>query len=296
VIKNPVLFLCCFLASPLAMACSTCMVGDPTLSLMGAEKPYADRLRLSLDYLSRSEDLGVDGYNKKIIDEKMVSLSMAYAPSSRLMFGLNIPYAHRHLQSYNLTDEEVTTWGDVTITVKNFLQEKDFLQKHMYGLIGSIKLPTGAEQDDSAGQPLDFDVQVGQGAYVGGIGGWYAQYNYPYMFYTSASYYVASEGYQNFQAGNALVFNAVAQYASQHHLAYYLGLEGRNSEKDAFSGVDDDDSGGTIIFLAPGLIYTIRQDLLLNTSVKLPTIDALNGNHEEGTIFTIGVTYDFEMH
>jgi hypothetical protein len=294
--KNSVVFLCCLLASPLAMACSTCMVGDPTLSLMGAEKPYADRLRLSLDYLSRSEEIGVAGYNKKTIDEKMVALSLAYAPTSRLMFGLTIPYAQRHLQSYNLTDEEVTEWGDTTITVKNFLQDKNFLQKHMYGLLGSIKLPTGAEQYDSTGQPLDFDVQVGQGAYVGGIGAWYAQYNYPYLFYTSASYYVASEGYQDFQAGNALVFNAMAQYASLQHLAYYLGLEGRDSEKDAFSGVDDDDSGGTIVYLAPGVIYTIKQDLLLNASVKFPAIDALNGNHEEGTIFTIGVTYDFEMH
>jgi len=295
-IRNPVLLIAGLLAAPVVMACSTCMVGDPTLSLMGAEKPYAGRLRWSLDYLSRSEELGIDGFNKKNIEEDRISLNLAYAPTSRLMFGLNIPYAHRHLQSYNLTDEEVTELGDVTITVKNFVQEKDFLQKHMYGLIGSIKLPTGAEQYDSTGQPLDFDVQVGQGAVVGGIGGWYALYNYPYMFYTSASYYVASEGYQNFQAGNALVFNATAQYASQHHLAYYLGLEGRDSEKDAFSGVDDDDSGGTIVFLAPGIIYTIKQDLLLNTSVKFPAIDALNGNHEEGTIFTIGVTYDFEIH
>lgn len=272
------------------------MVGDPTQTLMGAEKPYENRLRMSLNYLSRSEELGVEGFNKKVIDENRVSLSLAYAPSTRLMLGLYVPYVNRQLESYNLTNEEVSALGDVVITVKNFLQEKEFLQEHMYGLLGGLKLPTASEAVDENGVPLDFDVQAGQGATVINAGGWYAHYNYPYLFYGSATYHVASEGYQDFQAGNALVYNATAQYASQHNMAYYLGLEGRSSQRDTFSGVDDPDSGGTIVFVAPGFIYTIMRDLLLNATVKLPAIDALYGDHTEGTIFKIGVTYDFQMH
>ncbi len=295
-IKKPVVFLCCMLAAPVAMACSTCMVGDPTQTLMGAEKPYENRLRLSLNYLSRSEELGREGFNKKVIDENRVSLSLAYAPSTRLMLGVNVPYVNRQLESFNLTQEEVTALGDITITVKNFMQEKEFLQTHMYGFLGGLKLPTASEETDSNGVPLDFDVQAGQGATVLNAGAWYANYNYPYLFYTSATYHVATEGYQEFQAGDALVYNATAQYASQHSVAYYLGLEGRSSQKDTFSGEDDPDSGGTIIFIAPGLIYTIVQDLLFNATVKFPAIDALNGDHTEGTIFNIGVTYDFQIH
>jgi hypothetical protein len=157
-------------------------------------------------------------------------------------------------------------------------------------------LPTADEAVDSNGEPLDFDVQVGQGATVINAGGWYANYNYPYMFYTSGTYHVASEGYQEFQAGDALIYNAMGQYASKHSVAYYLGLQGRTSQRDTFSGVDDPDSGGTIVFITPGFIYTIVQDLLLNATVKLPVIDALNGDHEEGTIFKIGLTYDFQIH
>jgi len=295
-VKNTFLFLCCFLPASVAMACSTCMVGDPTQSLMGAEKPFEDRLRLSVNYLSRSEELGREGFNKKVIDENRVSLSLAYAPSTRFMLGVDIPYVNRQLESFNLADQEVTTLGDVTITVKNFLQEKDFLQKHMYGLLGGLKLPTASEQDDSDGIPLDFDVQAGQGATVLNAGAWYANYNYPYLFYTSASYHVATEGYQDFQAGDALVFNATAQYSTKHSLSYYLGLEGRSSQKDTFSDIDDEDSGGTIVFLAPGLIYNITADLLLNAAVKFSAIDDLNGDHDEGTIVTFGVTYDFEIH
>lgn len=294
--KQSALFFICYLSASSALACSTCMVGDPTQSLMGAEKPFENRLRMSLDYLSRSEELGREGFNKKEIDENRVSLNLAYAPSSRVMLGLNVPYVNRQLESFNLTEQEVTTLGDVTITIKNYMQEKDFLQKHMYGLLGGIKLPTASEEDGDDGEPLDFDVQAGQGATVVNAGAWYANYNYPYLFYTSASYHVASEGYQDFQAGDALVFNATAQYATDYSLSYYLGLEGRSSQKDTFDGVDDEDSGGTIVFVAPGIIYTFKEDLLLNATIKFPTIDELDGNHSEGTIFSIGVTYDFELH
>ena len=38
------------------------------------------------------------------------------------------------------------------------------------------------------------------------------------------------------------------------------------------------------------------QDLLLNATVKFPAIDALYGEHTEGTIFSIGITYDFQVH
>lgn len=272
------------------------MVGDPTQSLMGAEKPYEDRLRFSIDALSRSEELGRDGFNKKNIDEKRVSLNLAYAPDRRWMLGVTVPYVNRQLESFNLSDQEVTALGDITITAKNFLQEKEFMQKHMYGLLAGIKLPTGSEQTDANGIPLDFDVQAGQGATVVNAGAWYANFNFPYMFYTSAAYYIANEGFQDFQAGDAIAFNASAQYAKNTDLSFNLSLEGRWSQKDTFSGIDDEDSGGTIVFAAPGIIYTLMQDLLVNAAIKFPAIDALNGDHDEGSILTIGVTYDFDMH
>lgn len=290
------IFLGSMLSVPIAMACSTCMVGDPTQSLMGAEKPFENRLRFSLDYMSRNEALGREGFNKKVIDENRVSFNLAYAPSTRLMLGVNIPYINRQLETFNLAAQEVTTLGDITITVKNYMQKKDFLQNHMYGLLGGLKLPTAAEQDDKNGIPLDFDVQAGQGATVANFGVWYANFSYPYLFYTSASYHIATDGYQEFHAGDALVYNATAQYSSKHKLSYVLGLEGRSSQKDTFSNIDDEDSGGTIIFIAPGLIYNITTDLILNAAIKFAAIDQLNGDHSEGTIITLGVTYDFKIH
>ena len=282
--------------TPSVFACSTCMVGDPTQSLMGAEKPFRNRLRVSTDFMMRSEELGRDGFNKKVIDEIRQSFNIAYAPSSRWMLGANVPYINRQLESFNLAQQEITAPGDITFTFKHFMQQSEFMQKHMYGFLGGVKLSTAAEQKDSNGIALDFDVQVGQGADVANLGAWYAHFNFPFLYYGSASYHVASTGFQEFQAGNALVFNATAQYATSYGMAYYAGMEGRSSKRDIFSGVTDDDSGGNIVFITPGLVYTIQPELILNVVLKLPLVERLNGEHEESTIFSIGVTYDFEIH
>ena len=294
--KINILLLAFYFTSPALLACSTCMVGDPTQSLMGAEKPFENRLRISTDFLSRSEELGREGFNKKVIDEIRQSFNIAYAPSSRWMIGANVPYVNRQLESFNLSQQEVTSLGDVSFTVKNFMQQSEFMQKHMYGFLGGVKLSTASEQKDSNGIALDFDVQVGQGADVANLGAWYAHFNFPFLYYGSASYHVASSGFQDFQAGNALVFNATAQYATSYGMAYYVGLEGRSSKRDTFSDVIDDDSGGNIVFITPGLVYTLQPELILNLVVKLPAMDRLNGEHEESTIFSVGVTYDFEIH
>ncbi len=282
--------------TPAVFACSTCMVGDPTQTLMGVEKPYQDRLRMSLDGLVRKEELGREGFNKKEIDESRATLSFSYAPNTRYMFGLAVPFARRKLSTFNLAEQEVTAPGDMTLTVKSFQQEKQFMQKHMYGFLAGIKIPTGSEQTDVNGAPLDFDVQSGQGAVVVNVGAWYANFNFPYMYYLSAAYYKANEGFQGFQAGDALVFNAAAQYAKSTDLSFSFALEGRWSQRDSFSGVSDPDSGGAIVFASPGVIYTLKQDVLFNIFIKTPVVDALNGFHDEGAIFTMGITYDFDMH
>lgn len=294
--KTKIVLVALSLMPTTSWACSTCMVGDPTQSLMGAEKPFENRLRVSVDFMSRSEELGRDGFNKKVIDEQRVTTNLAWAPNRRWMLGLSIPYVNRQLETFNLADQEITSLGDVSLTVKSFWQQEESFQKDMYGFLGGIKLGTASEEKDATGQPLDFDTQAGQGADVINAGFWYARFNYPYLWYTSASYHVAGDGYQEFQAGDALVFNVTGQYASSQTWTWYLGAEGRYSQKDTFSDIEDEDSGGTILFLTPGLIYTIKSDLLLNAVVKVPAIDDLNGDHEETTIFSIGITYDFEIH
>ena len=279
-----------------ALACSTCMVGDPTLTLMGTEKPYAGRLRMSLDYFSRDEEIGVEGVNKEIIDDQRIRLDFAYAPSRRIMLGLRIPYVNRTLESFNLETQESTALGDVRLTAKFFLQEKDSFQTHMYGLLAGVRLPTADEQS-SNGVPLDFDAQPGIGAGVVNAGAWYSYFNFPWMAYLTSTYhYMPNEGFQGFQAGDALVTTLGMQYATDFKYAFQLSFDTRYSQKDTFFDIEDPNSGGFIGYLSPGFVYSFKTDWLFFATIKLPVVENLNGDHEEGTILNFGVTYDFSLH
>ncbi len=291
-----VLVLMLMPASRPTLACSTCMVGDPTQSLMGAEKPYEERFRISVDYLSRSEEIGREGFNLKTINENRLSLNLAYAPSTRWMLGASLPFVDRDLETFNLSDQSVSAVGDISLSAKSYWQEEESFQRHMYGFLGGIKLPTASEEKDADGEPLDFDVQAGQGATVINAGLWHAWFRYPWLVYSSASYHVAGEGFQDFQAGDAITFNSTLQYAPSQTLAWYLGVEGRYSETDQFDGIDDPDSGGTVLFLTPGLIYTLKTDWLLNVVFKYPALNDLDGDHEENAIISFGIIHDLHIH
>lgn len=287
--------LLAILVSESALACSTCMVGDPTQTLMGAEKPFENRLRFSVDMMARDESVGEVGVNRNDVDELRTTFSAAWAPNRRMMLSVAVPLLDKQLESVTLAQEDVQALGDTTISVKTYMQEKESFVKDMYGLLGGVRLPTASEQVVN-GTPLNFDVQPGTGATTFNVGGWYAHYRFPWLFYASTAYHIASEGDQQFQAGDAMVLNLSTQYALDHKLSFPVSLEARWSDYDSFAGVREDDSGGVLAYIAPGVIYTLKSDLLLNFAVKIPVIEELNGFHEEGTIITFGITYDVNLH
>ncbi|MGF1642564.1 MAG: hypothetical protein ACFCUJ_02905 [Thiotrichales bacterium] len=276
-----------------ALACATCLAGDPTLTLIGAEKPYAGRKRVALEWLDRSEDMGVAGFNQVTIDEQRWTLGLSYTPIERLSVGLRLPWIKKQREDASLARASTQTFGDLEVTAKLHLQPVAYGMREAYGVIFGVRLPTAEEQFKSNGLPLDIDVQPGTGAVTPHLGAWFARFAYPWFWHVSSIVHVANEGWQEFRAGPALVSSLTAQRALAQGMALQLALDTRWSEKDEYAGIADPNSGGFIAFLSPGLVYNLRTDLLLNLRIQLPVVDALNGDHDESTTIGIGLTYDF---
>ncbi|ALG66945.2 hypothetical protein [Beggiatoa leptomitoformis] len=275
-------------------ACSTCMAGDPTLSLMGTEKAYTGRLRLSADYLYRQERIGIAGFNQTELTEQRLTLGVSYAWNEILNLAIRLPLVDKQLQYANLATQESHALGDIEISAKLTLNTDDAnAHRTLWGLIAGLRLPTAPEQTDNAGHSLDIDVQTGTGAVVPQLGVWYGYYAFPYFFYGSAVVHHAFKGFNEFSAGQALVLTFAGQYALNHSLALQMGIDARWSEKNQFADVSDADSGGFIAFFSPKLIYTVTSDMILNAGVQIPVIKQLNGEQEEESILQVGVVYDF---
>jgi len=273
--------------------CATCLCGDPTLTLMGTEKPFLGRFRISADFLYRGEETGIAGFNRQEVTENRFTLGLSYALNQKLSLGLKIPVIRKELETASLAEESVTGLSDITVTGKWFIYQDDVAEtRHMAGLLTGLRMPTSEEAEDN-GRAYDIDVQPGTGAWVPQLGAWYGYYEFPWFFYVSSVVHYATEGYQGFTAGTAVVTTGLVQYAFSPVIAGQLSLDTRWSDKHEFGDEADPDSGGFLGFVSPGVVVTLAEDLLLNAKVQIPVIDNLNGNQDKSATFQIGLTYDF---
>lgn len=280
------------LSGHLVHACSTCLAGDPTLTLMGTEKSYPGRLRISGETLYRTETMGEENVDQSKLREQRFTLGLAYAWNERLNLAIRLPLIHKHLEYVSLATEQTTGIGDVELTTKYTLSEQKKRHEHLFGVLAGLRLPTAGEQEDS-GKPLDIDVQSGTGAWIPQAGVWYGRYRFPWFFYASSVIHVATEGFQDFQAGTAVVTTLTTQYALNYNIAIQLGLDTRWSKHNQFADEADPDSGGWLTLLSPGLVIKVAEDMLCHLVVQIPALENLQGDHEEGTVVQFGITYDF---
>ncbi len=293
--KLYLLLLIGLLNSPQSLlACATCVCGDPTLTLMGTEKPFPNRLRFATDFSYRTENIGIEQVNYREIEEYRLNLGLTYTLTERLSLAVRIPLVRKQLTEVNLAQSETNQLGDAEFSLKFFgYQDRPTQPRVMAGLLGGLRVPTASEQTDQ-GRTLDIDVQPGAGNWIASGGAWYGQYQFPWFFYgSSVIRYALNDGFQEFSEGTAILTTLLSQYAYSPKLAFQLGFDTRWSEKHEYSGQADPDSGGFIGFITPGIVVNLAEDLLLNMAVQLPVIDHLNGDHEEEITFQIGFVYDF---
>ncbi len=277
-----------------ALACATCLAGDPTLSTLGLEKPYAGRLRVTAGFLHRTETVGVAGLNRKELNETRALLGLAWWPRSRLALGIQVPWVFKHLTRVDTGSERVSAPGDLQVYARYYgWQWGGSRRHHLLAMNAGLRIPTAVEQT-ADGPPLDFDVQPGTGQWVPSLGLWYALYAYPW--FTSlqlTGQWGLGTGFQGYQFGGAVNLSLLGQRALTQRLAIQLALDTRWNGRDDYHGRTDPDSGGYIGFLTPGLVVNLSEDWLVSARVQVPVVDALNGAHEEGIVVRAEVSYDF---
>ena len=279
--------------APQASACSTCQAGDPTLTIMGHGKPFEGRLRASLEFRYRTEDIGVPGVSSEELSEYRTSLGIAWTPHERMTLGLSVPMVGKQLALANQSEERSFFLGDIEVNARVFVwRDRHAMPRHLLGVVAGLRVPSAPELEDSAGVPLSFDAQAGNGAWVPSAGLWYGYFRHPFSLYLSSVGYFTAGGFGAFEAGDAWVNTLMAQWAPELPVALQLGFDTRAATRDVDAGVVDPDSGGFIGFLTPGIVFSPTEDLLLSVRVMIPVIDQLDGNHDEGVSVLAGVTYD----
>lgn len=281
------------LAPGSAAACSTCKCGDYTLTLLGSEKSFSQRLRLGVDYIVRSESAGA-GEEREHTDEWRTLFSAAYGFSEDFSLAVQVPYVRKEIESSEPGHQlRASGLGDIDVVSRYVLYRSGAASgRHLAGLRLGVRLPT-SEEIEKHGEPLEIDVQPDAGATAPNFGGWYSYFRFPWFMTTSLNYYRYGDGRQHFEPGDAATGSVLGQYAFGTGAALQLGLDARHAQGNRFSGVDDPDSGGLLATAFTGVALRAFDELLLSAGVQVPVVENLKGEQDEGSTFRFGLVYDF---
>lgn len=276
-----------------ALACSTCGCGDPTLTPLGTEKPYENRVRASLELRLRTEELGRANVDRISMQESRLAAYLAWAPHERVFLLLTTPLIHRTVTYVNEARAEMLGLADIDLRVKGFVaQDSSAFPKHLLAISAGLKLPTTPLRRGADGAWLPMELQMGTGSWDPLLGVSYAYFPRPWSLYASAQATVPLRDTSTFRASPSLRASLSVQHQLSHRFAARLGIDTRIDGKAYESGKPERDSGGLIGFVSSDLLFGLSSDLLLVTSVHLPVLQALSGYHRENVIWSTGLSLD----
>ncbi len=277
-------------ASRSAWACAICNCGDPTITMIGQERPYRNRVRLALDNRVQAFSQGA-GVLRRDLTVFQETLQGSWAPHDRLLLGILLPWLVRADRAADtvigLSDLEVS--GRVVL-----FRDRRFASQHLISATVGVKTPTGPRRRDARGYFLPDDEQPGSGSWDPYVGLSYAAFpSDKWSTYLTAQGRYATANLQRHQRGSAVSVIASAQYQPAMRVGLQLGLEVLWRDADRLpSRAQVPDTGGTVLRFWPGLVLAPGGGVLVRAAVGVPVFEALRGAQSERISAQLTLSYD----
>jgi hypothetical protein len=248
---------------------------------------------------SRLEDFASTGEEGVHSVDRLVttSVSFAYGMTDDLSVSVRLP----HVKRKNIREGELEggvpeahehgdadSIGDLVV-----LGQYRFLNTHSVdvSLLGGIKVPTGKTTLKDDGARLETEFQPGSGSWDGLLGLAASIEMERVGVHGNVLYSLNSEGDQDTEIGDAFFYNlgltfnltdAIHQGSHQHshrHLKWdaMLELNGELRDKNEVDDSKEDNTGGNLLYLSPGLRLSSSEGWGAFLSVGFPVHDDLNG-------------------
>jgi hypothetical protein len=287
-------------------ACSICRCGDPTFNALGKDGVSQSGLRLALDWDQVNKTQGNPAADFDELSEQRTTLLVAYGISDRFGVFARLPYSERdltetedgvseHSHAKGLADPEI--YGQARLWNSAF--EGDVGTRSSVFAILGVKTSWGENNVSRNGERLDEHVQPGTGStdWFAGFSGSY-QVDPKSALFASVQYRNTGRNDEGYQYGRVALVNL----AYEHKLgARWDGVIEANyrhagfDETDA-SGNTDPDTGGSITYITPRLLFSAGRGWVLRASAQIPLYQSgLHGEQSEKTVLNLGVTRLFSQ-
>lgn len=288
----------------LVYACDLCSLGGfggttGAINPISAESPKKNKYTLGylLEYqdwesvsVRKAHELheeGRDAHARK--NDISNSMFLEYGITDALSISLHVPYVERrfkeiHDEAY-LGDNQISAGpGDSILLGKYKFYNKQF---GLAGIFG-FKLPTGnTHEKNMSGERFEPEMQPGTGSldYLLGISA-NKRINHLVILDGMVLYHLKTEGEQKYEFGDIVrvtvgaTFNVIGG-DEKPNLNLLSEVISQFADKDKQEGKTIRDSGGTTVFLAPGVSSRLTEQLKTTLSVPVPVYQALGGIHQE---------------
>ena len=205
----------------------------------------------------------------------------SYALATDATLNLVVPYQRRHLETRD-GDFDAEGIGDITLFGKYTFYRRDLpFGRDQLALIGGLELPSGSTSKGPGLKEKRLkekpSLQLGSGGVDGIVGIAAGTTRSWYSIEGAVRGKINSEA-KDFKFGNVLLYDLYLAYQTYPEwptppaqLNFSVEFNGRTSGDNESDGKDVN-TGGTVLFISPGIQYIVTGNLLFETGVQIPIV------------------------
>lgn len=238
-----------------------------------------------------------------LLDRSFLStLNVSYGVVENFQIGLTYGYfaaeGNREFEEGEVVTFDPDGFTDMWLTGKYRFYQGPIGQ---FAILGGIKIPTGdSTLTNSEGEPVEPSATAGTGAWDGLAGLAYTVPLSAALTLDASTIYTFRGERHDYRLGNrldagvSLAWRVCGDVKTYPQISLVAEATLRHIQKSEEEGESDGNTGGTVLFLSPGVKVSFTERLAVSAGLQLPVLQDVNGDQAETKFRLItGLSFTF---
>ena len=205
-----------------------------------------------------------------------------YGITKRLGITLSAPYVKTRRSFISGKTFGASGMGDISFVLKYSLKPLNIASSREIAVGSGFKLPSGSIDLVNDGTDLNFNLQPGTGAWDFLLWGYYYKTHLPSGWSGSVSSLIRFPGTNadGLKFGREIFYSIVISRRLNTISQLSLRFKGRSSASVTIDGYENPNTGGTITFVAPSVLWNPVRVFSVEAGVDIPFLYSVSGTQQ----------------